>query len=50
MGLAVPFFAADPAGGTRPDGPANEPSTPMILSFLIKFPLIFISGIFVPLQ
>jgi ABC-2 type transport system permease protein len=30
--------------------PTNEPSTPMMLSFLIKFPLIFISGIFVPLE
>ncbi len=29
--------------------PTNEPSTPMMLSFLIKFPLMFISGIFVPL-
>jgi len=29
--------------------PTNEPSTPMMASFLIKFPLIFISGIFVPL-
>jgi ABC-2 type transport system permease protein len=30
--------------------PTNEPSTPMMLSLLIKFPLIFISGIFVPLE
>lgn len=30
--------------------PTNEPSTPMTLSLLIKFPLIFISGIFVPLE
>jgi ABC-2 type transport system permease protein len=30
--------------------PTNEPSTPMTLSLLIKFPLIFISGIFVPLD
>ena len=29
--------------------PTSEPSTPMTLSLLIKFPLIFISGIFVPL-
>lgn len=29
--------------------PTNEPSTPMMLSFLIKFPLVFISGVFVPL-
>jgi len=30
--------------------PTNEPSTPMTLSLLIKFPLIFISGVFVPLD
>jgi ABC-2 type transport system permease protein len=30
--------------------PTNEPSTPMMLSLLLKFPLIFISGIFVPLD
>ncbi len=30
--------------------PTNEPSTPMTLSLLIKFPLIFISGVFVPLN
>jgi ABC-2 type transport system permease protein len=30
--------------------PTSEPSTPMMLSLLIKFPLIFISGIFVPLE
>jgi len=30
--------------------PTSEPSTPMTLSLLIKFPLIFISGIFVPLS
>jgi ABC-2 type transport system permease protein len=30
--------------------PTNEPSTPMTISLLIKFPLIFISGIFVPLE
>jgi ABC-2 type transport system permease protein len=30
--------------------PTNDPSTPMTLSLLIKFPLIFISGIFVPLD
>jgi len=30
--------------------PTSEPSTPMTLSLLIKFPLIFISGIFVPLN
>ena len=30
--------------------PTSEPSTPMTLSLLIKFPLIFISGIFVPLE
>jgi ABC-2 type transport system permease protein len=29
--------------------PTNEPSTPMTLSLLIKFPLVFISGVFVPL-
>ena len=30
--------------------PTNEPSTPMMLSILIKFPLVFISGVFVPLD
>jgi len=30
--------------------PTSEPSTPMMVSFLIKFPLIFISGVFVPLE
>jgi len=30
--------------------PTNEPSTPMMLSLLIKFPFIFISGVFVPLE
>jgi ABC-2 type transport system permease protein len=30
--------------------PTSEPSTPMMLSLLIKFPLIFISGIFIPLE
>ncbi|MFW9968270.1 MAG: ABC transporter permease, partial [Candidatus Thorarchaeota archaeon] len=30
--------------------PADQPSTIMMLTSLVKFPLIFISGIFVPLQ
>ena len=39
---AIGMFIAAP--------PTDEPSTPMTLSLLIKFPLIFISGIFVPLD
>ncbi|WXG42397.1 MAG: ABC transporter permease [Candidatus Freyarchaeum deiterrae] len=50
VGIILASFCFSCIGELFATPPTNVPSTIMMLSSLIKFPLLFVSGIFVPIQ
>ena len=50
MGVVLAAFCFSSLGALLSSPPTNTPANVMMLSTLIKFPLVFISGIFIPIE
>ena len=50
LGILISSFCFSSLGALLSSPPSDTPATVMMLSSLVKFPLVFISGVFVPLE